>query len=98
VGVAGLGMEVAVLVYQPLERVEELEAPPGVGRTADALSGNIDVHGRGVGEHRLVERVGVRTAAGAASATSSRASTERGVWKKRSVDQSSGNSVKAGWG
>src|SRR5215213_1680539 len=62
--VAGRRGEVAVLVHEPLQLVEELQAPPGVGGAADAPSGDVAVDGRGMGQHRLVERVRVTGAAG----------------------------------
>jgi hypothetical protein len=37
------------------------------------------------------------TTPSAASATNSRASTDRGNWKKRLVDPSAGNAVAAAW-
>ena len=63
-GYAGRGIEVAVLAHELLERVEELEAPLRVGRAGNALAGDVDVHRRGVGQYRLIERVGMTSAAG----------------------------------
>jgi hypothetical protein len=64
VGLAGRRIEAAVLAGQALESVDELQAPSRVGLSGHATAGDVDVHRRGVGQHRLVERVGVAGAAG----------------------------------
>ncbi len=40
-GGAGRGIEASVLVHEPLERVEELKAPPRVGSAGDVPAGDI---------------------------------------------------------
>src|SRR6266704_3127757 len=64
VGGAGRRVEMAVLADEPLELVQQRQAPARVRGAADPLAGDVDVHRRGVGQHRGVERVGVTAAAG----------------------------------
>jgi hypothetical protein len=50
-GGTGVRLEVSMLLDELLEPVEERQAPSGGSRSGNALSGDIDVHRRRVGEH-----------------------------------------------
>src|SRR3954453_17459065 len=63
VGIARGRSEVAVPPYQRLERIEEVQAPLRIGRPRDAPPADVEEDRAGVGQHGIVEGVGVGGAA-----------------------------------